>query len=66
MGRIVTIGGLLLMAVMVGRAEATLFDRGNGLVYDDFDNRSWTRDAAISGLNDWTSQKAFADNLRGG
>ena len=51
------------MTLIAGRAQATLFDRGNGLVYDDFDNLSWTQNAAISGLNDWASQKAFADNL---
>ena len=51
------------MTLVVGRAQATLFDRGNGLVYDDFDNLSWTQNAAISGLNDWASQKVFADSL---
>jgi len=30
------------MTLMVGRAQAALFDRGNGLVYGDFDNLSWT------------------------
>jgi hypothetical protein len=42
MWRVVAVGGFLLMTLMVGRAQATLFDRGNGLVYDDFDNLSWT------------------------
>jgi len=51
------------MILVVGRAQATLFDRGNGLVYDDFDNLSWTKNAAIAGLNDWASQKVFADSL---
>ena len=51
MWRVVAIGGFLLMALMTGRAQATLFDRGNGLVYDDFDNLSWTQNAAISWLN---------------
>lgn len=64
MRRIVAIGGFLLLTLMVGRAaQATLIDRGNGLVYDSFDNLSWTQDAAISGLSDWASQKAFADHL---
>ena len=56
-------GGLLLMTLMVGRAQATLFDRGNGLIFDDFDHLSWTQNAAISGLKDWASQKVFADDL---
>jgi hypothetical protein len=42
MWRVVAVGGFLLMTLMVGRAQATLFDRGNGLVYGDFDNLSWT------------------------
>ena len=63
MRRVVAVGGFLLMTLMVGRAQATLFDRGNGLVYDDFDTLSWTRNAAISGLNDWASQKVFANSL---
>lgn len=42
------IGGFRLLALMVGPAQATLFDRGNGLIYDSFDNLSWTQDAAIS------------------
>jgi len=63
MRRVVTVGVFLLMALIVGRPQATLFDRGNGLIYDDFDNLSWTQNAAISGLNDWASQNAFADNL---
>src|SRR5215472_10512762 len=63
MRRVVAVGGFLLMTSVVGRAQATLFDRGNGLVYDDFDNLSWTKNAAISGLNDWASQKVFADSL---
>jgi len=54
------------MTLMVGRTQATLFDRGNGLVFDDFDHLSWTQNAAISGLNDWASQKVFADDLVGG
>src|SRR5215467_6935941 len=63
MRRVVAVGGFLLMTLMVGRAQATLFDRGNGLVFDDFDHLSWTQNAALSGLNDWASQRAFADNL---
>ena len=46
---VVAIGGFLLMTLMVGRAQATLFDRGNGLVFDDFDHLSWTQNAAPTG-----------------
>ena len=63
MGRVVAGGGFLLLTLMVGRTQATLFDRGNGLIFDDFDHLSWTQNAALSGLDDWASQKVFGDNL---
>lgn len=34
----------------MGGASAALLDRGNGLVYDDVENISWTRAADLSGL----------------
>jgi hypothetical protein len=54
------VAGLLLPA---GKSQATLFDRGNGLIYDSIDNISWTQDAGMSGMNNWTGQVAFANNL---
>jgi hypothetical protein len=48
--------GLMAVLLVAGKTPATLIDRGNGLVYDSFDNLSWTQDAAISGLNDWAGQ----------
>jgi len=43
---------LVAVLLVAGNTPATLIDRGNGSVYDSFDNLSWTQDAAISGLND--------------
>ena len=43
--------------------EATLINRGNGLVYDTVDNISWTQDANIPGFKTWADQKTFAENL---
>ena len=55
--------GLMAVLLIAGNTQATLFDRGNGLVFDDFDHLSWTQDAALSGLNNWAGQNTFADNL---
>jgi hypothetical protein len=55
--------GLMAVLLVAGNTQATLIDRGNGLVYDSFDNLSWTRDGAVSGLHDWAGQVIFADNL---
>jgi len=65
MRKVVAVSGLLLllMTLMVGRARATLFDRGNGLVFDSVNGLSWTQNAALSGLNDWAGQKAFGDTV---
>jgi hypothetical protein len=45
------------------RRPQTLFDRATGLIFDNFDHLSWTQNAALSGFNDWASQKVFADSL---
>lgn len=39
--------GLMAVLLMAGKSQATLIDRGNGLVYDDVNNISWTQDADI-------------------
>ena len=53
----------MAVLLMAGSAQATLIDRGNGLVYDDVNNISWTQDGNISGLNTWDDQVAWANNL---
>jgi hypothetical protein len=55
--------GLMAGLLMVGKSQATLIDRGNGLIFDDVNNISWTKDADISGINTWDGQNTFAANL---
>ena len=55
----------------VGNAEATLFDRGNGLIYDDVLDITWLQDADYSktsvyssnGMMTWYDATAWADQL---
>jgi hypothetical protein len=47
-------------------AQATLFDRGGGLVYDDALNITWTQNGNVSGLGQslsFDAAVAWADNL---
>jgi hypothetical protein len=62
-----------------GSAQATLFDRGGGLVYDDLLNVTWLQDANLpqtSGVSadglftwaqakDWAANLSYADSARG-
>lgn len=66
------VGALLLsLALLSGTAQATLFDRGGGLVYDDVLNVTWLGDANYAktsgydadGQMDWTVAMIWADNL---
>ena len=54
---------LLASAAVTGTAQASLFDRGNGLIYDDAKDITWTANANINGLMTWTQAVAWADNL---
>ena len=40
---------LMAMLLLVDTTQATLIDRGNGLVFDTIDHLSWTQNAAVSG-----------------
>jgi hypothetical protein len=42
-------------------ANAALIDRGEGFIYDDVLNITWTQNANINGLADWNAQVAWAD-----
>ena len=54
-----------------GAAQATLLDRGGGLIYDDVLNITWLKDANYAqtsgydadGLMNWTAANAWAANL---
>lgn len=63
----------LLVAAIVGSstASAALYDRGNGLIYDDVLDVTWLKDANYAktsgydadGRMDWTVANAWANNL---
>ncbi len=44
-------------------AQASLFDRGNGLIYDDYSKITWTANANIAGLLSWADANVWAANL---
>jgi len=54
---------ILFGFLITSAAQATLIDRGNGLVYDDVNNISWIKDADVSGLVTWSDQVAWADGF---
>ena len=60
--------GLALFSI---QASAALYDRGNGMIYDDVLNITWLKDANYAltsgydsdGLMTWAEAKAWAENL---
>ena len=56
---------------LAGTAQATLFDRGNGMIYDSDQDLTWLRDANYAqtsgydsdGRMDWNAAIAWAENL---
>jgi PEP-CTERM motif len=56
---------------IAGLANATLFDRGGGLIYDDYSNITWLQDANYAktsgydsdGYMTWWGAMTWADNL---
>jgi len=64
MEKVLRFGSVLLgLLLFSSNAHATLFDRGNGLIYDDVNNISWVKDADVSGLNNWSGQVAWAESF---
>lgn len=55
--RLVVAAGLLLMA---SGAQAALIDRGEGFIYDDVQDITWTQNANINGPDTWVNQVAWA------
>jgi hypothetical protein len=56
----------LLLSLNAVTASATLFDRGNGLIYDSAQNITWTLDANINGTMTWDAAKTWAAGLNYG
>ena len=70
--------GLLMACLFTVPAQATLYDRGNGMIYDDVLDITWLRDANYAatqyaatgglegdadGLMNWTDANTWANNL---
>ena len=54
---------LLLSSAFPFAAQATLIDRGNGLIYDDVLDITWLQDANFGGAFNHQGALGFADNL---
>ncbi|MCW8931127.1 MAG: DUF1566 domain-containing protein [Gammaproteobacteria bacterium] len=62
---------LILTSSIMSTAHATLFDRGNGMIYDSDQDLTWLQDAnyakttghGIDGAMDWYTATEWADNL---
>lgn len=59
---------LLAVALLTGLglsagAQATLIDRGNGLIYDSLSNVTWAADANMLGQSTWEAANNWAANL---
>ncbi len=53
----------LLLSLNAVTASATLFDRGNGLIYDSAQNITWMQDANINGKMNWDAANTWAAGL---
>lgn len=53
------VSGVLLFFVFIS-ADAALISRGEGFIYDDVLDITWTQDANINGLDTWANQVAWA------
>ena len=51
------------MVTLAGTAQATLVNLGNGTVKDTATNLIWLQNWNVNGQQDWSTQKAWADNL---
>jgi hypothetical protein len=54
--KLVLVAALVLMA---GGAQATLFDRGEGFIYDDVLDITWAQAGNINGFDTWDNQMAW-------
>ena len=61
--RTVCVGIAALFFAMCGSAQADLFDRGGGLIYDSDLNVTWAANANINGAMDWSTANSWAAGL---
>lgn len=55
--------GVIFLMLWGTAANAALFDRGNGMIYDSVLNITWLQDANMSGLLNRAEAVAYVDNL---
>ncbi len=53
----------VLIMGLSGAAQATLIDRGGGLIYDDILDVTWLQDANLGGNLTWNDSVTWADTL---
>jgi uncharacterized protein YfaQ (DUF2300 family) len=56
-----SVGGILL--AVCGSSDATLYNRGGGLIYDHAQNITWLQDANFADRMSWESAMTWAENL---
>ena len=54
---------ILLFPSLLVAAQATLIDRGGGLIYDDVLDITWLQDANLGGRMSWNNAVEWTDNL---
>jgi hypothetical protein len=57
---------MCILALMLGFlpvANATLIDRGGGLIYDDDRNITWLQNAGLGGHKEWSNAMTWAEDL---
>ena len=57
------VGAVVAVILSVVPADATLINLGNGQIKDDSTNLVWLQDWSAAGINNWTTQQAWAANL---
>lgn len=53
----------VLLAGLSHYAEAALFDRGDGMIYDDVLDITWLQDASFGGVGEWEAASRWAQDL---
>jgi hypothetical protein len=57
-------GAILITCCWMNLANATLINRGNGMIYDSVQNITWLQNANLSGTKmNWEDSLAWADSL---
>lgn len=53
----------MLTLGLAGAPNATLIDRGNGMIYDDVLDITWLQDAGRGGNRNWSNAVSWANQL---